>query len=73
LGTFFPVNYAKFHPGSRGHLTYSIEQGADVQEDLLALIGRDESETFFFIEELHFAGWHDYLFLRVIHFTKRAG
>jgi len=41
-----------------------------VQKDLLAFIGCDETEAFFFIEEFHFAGWHDYLFLRVFHFTK---
>jgi hypothetical protein len=41
-----------------------------VQKDLLAFIGCDETKAFFFIEEFHFAGWHDYLFLRVFHFTK---
>jgi hypothetical protein len=33
-----------------------------VQKDLLAFIGCDETKAFFFIEEFHFAGWHDYLF-----------
>ena len=41
-----------------------------MQKDLLAFIGCDETKAFFFIEEFHFAGWHDYLFLRVFHFTK---
>jgi hypothetical protein len=41
-----------------------------VQKNLLAFIGCDKTEAFFFIEEFHFAGWHDYLFLRVFHFTK---
>jgi hypothetical protein len=41
-----------------------------VQKDLLALIGFDETKAFFFVEEFHSAGWHDYLFLRVLHFTK---
>jgi hypothetical protein len=36
----------------------------------LAFIGCDETKAFFFIEEFHFAGWHDYLFLRIFHFTK---
>jgi len=41
-----------------------------VQKNLLAFIGCDETKAFFFIEEFHFAGWHDYLFLRIFHFTK---
>jgi hypothetical protein len=41
-----------------------------VQKDLLAFIGCDETKAFFFIEKFHFAGWHDYLFLRIFHFTK---